>query len=391
MESVFEGRLVFEYYDEEKQKIRRKACMDKDRRCLGPYEEYYENGQLKFRATYAKPYEVGSELRTFTSDYERFVGEYVSYFENGQVEEKKFFDENGQVHGHAERHWFINSQYSFGQTTGWRSEYANYNHGQLEGDYEMYLEREKYGSYIGKDRDSLYIKCTYKDGKRHGNYEGYLTPVNKEIFERGQPWTRCSYDNDALDGDFISFDLQGNVLERCTMSQGKIHGLYKAMNDNSYGYFENGIPVGEHFVTYLNGAPMRKINYNQNGVLDGEYIKYNAYTKSIQEKIFYKDGKKEGLYQCFLEGKLVEEGFYKDDKQDGIWKRYSVDGQLIKMEAYQGNILVADLTESALKRQAEEEKKKIDQEKNRFEQEVSRCIATHGLNIKIDTNRQNEG
>ena len=61
------------------------------------------------------------------------------------------------------------------------------------------------------------------------------------------------------------------------------------------------------------------------------------------------------------------------------------------MEVYQDDILVADLTETALKQQEEEEKKKIEQEESRFEQEVAHFISTHRLNIKIDTNRQNKG
>ena len=391
-------KLVFEYHDKEKKQIRRRAVVD-DKGCyVGPYEEYYENGQLKVKATYANPQQINIEPSQITDDNGRFVGDYISYFENGKLEEKKHFDDNGQLHGYMEKHWHHRSYGGDGMTTGWRSEYATYNHGKLDGDYEYYLEREvsyeKY--YKEKDRDSLYSKCTYKNDLRHGKYEGYLPVVSKEYSDMSYNphgyWTRCTYDNGVLNGEYQSFELNGLMREQCTLVHGKIHGYYMAFNGGTHGHYKYGVPVGEHFSGRSYSHPYYKRNYNENGLLDGEQIDYSPYTAGeICERTYYKDGKKNGLSQIFRNGRLVAEGEYKDEKYEGVWTIYDDEGKVEKMKKYENGSLVADLTEDALKRQVQEEKDKRTREENRFEQEAARFVSKHKMNVSIEREHQNEG
>ncbi len=389
-------KLVFEYHDKEKKQIYKRAIINEDGKYIGPYEEYYENGQLSIKATYADPKQIDPSIGEITDNNGRFIGDYISYFENGKIKEKKHFDGNGQLDGYYERHWHEFG--GCGTTRGWRSEYATYNHGKLDGDYEFYLEREaRYESfYKDKDRDSLHHKTTYKNGETHGNYEGFLPMINKDIekmmfvYNPYGFWTRCSFENGLYHGDFVSFELDGTIQEQCTMAHGKINGLYTAIKHGIYGRYENGVPVGEHVFGYSYGKPLRKMNYNKNGVLDGVYIKYSFNSEQVEEEFYYQNGVRNGPYRSFKNNQLIEEGVYKNDLRDGIWIQYNKDGKIEKFEKYNQGELVEDLTQSAKENEKIEEKNKILWEEQRFAQEASRFVSKHHVRGEIENSHQHE-
>ncbi|MBR6412849.1 MAG: toxin-antitoxin system YwqK family antitoxin [Alphaproteobacteria bacterium] len=99
-----------EYYENGQLEIK---CIYKDGKIDGPYEEYYENGQLcikctyrdgEFRGLYEEYYENGQPRRRCTFKDGEFNGSYEEYYENGQLRRKGNF-KDGKVDGSYEEYY----------------------------------------------------------------------------------------------------------------------------------------------------------------------------------------------------------------------------------------------------------------------------------------------
>ena len=93
-----------------------------------------------------------------------------------------------------------------------------------------------------------------------------------------------------------------------TYRKGKLHGSYKT-------YYENGKIEAD-------------LHYNQDE-LYGLQIYYSYYDGGSFEKINYKNGVKDGVYEYYDENNnLVEKGTFRDGKMDGTWDVYYANGEL---------------------------------------------------------------
>ena len=189
----------------------------------GPYEEYYENGQLKAKGTirdgevegrWEEYYEDGQLMTRGTIRDGEPDGPYEHYDENGQLQAKgtikdgdregpwEEYDENGQLmtkrtyraggyDGPFERYdengqLQLKSTYKDGVVNGWTEEYyengrlktkGTYKDGYLDGPWEEYYENGR-----------LKTRGTYKDGNRTGGWEEY--------YENGQLRMKRTYNGE---------------------------------------------------------------------------------------------------------------------------------------------------------------------------------------------------
>ena len=138
----------------------------------GPYEEYYENGQLKTKGTirdgevegrWEEYYEDGQLMTKRTYKAGGYDGPYERYDENGQLQMKGTY-KDGVVDGWTEEYYENGRLKTKGTYTG----------GYLDGPWEEYYENGR-----------LMTKGTYKDGDRAGGWEEY--------YENGQLQMKRTY------------------------------------------------------------------------------------------------------------------------------------------------------------------------------------------------------
>ena len=135
----------------------------------GPYEYYYDNGQLESKTTYKN-----GELD----------GPVEEYHDNGQLESKTTY-KNGELDGPTEYYYFD------GQLEVKRT----YKDGKPDGPYEWYYRNGQ-----------LEVKRTYKDGELDGPFESYHE--NGEVRDKGT----------FQDGPFESYHDNGELWTK---------GIYK--------------------------------------------------------------------------------------------------------------------------------------------------------------------
>ena len=80
---------------------------------------------------------------------------------------------------------------------------------------------------------------------------------------------------------------------------------------------------GPYFEWYSNGK-----NKKQGHYLDEKQIILKEWNENGEE-VYWKDGKREGLWKRYYEnGQLSSEVNFKDGKRAGLWKEYDENGQL---------------------------------------------------------------
>jgi len=81
-------------------------------------------------------------------------------------------------------------------------------------------------------------------------------------------------------------------------------------------------------------------------------IPYSGWVKAehasgLEKLIYYKDGKKDGLYATWHEnGQKKEEGNYEDGKKDGLWIEYNEDGGWLSRYTYEEGQIVEGVSSS---------------------------------------------
>jgi antitoxin component YwqK of YwqJK toxin-antitoxin module len=178
----------------------------------GPYEEYYENGQLKTRGT-IRDGEV--------------EGRWEDYYEDGQLKTKGTM-KDGEPDGPYE-HYDENGRL---MTKGTMKD------GEVEGPWEEYDENGQLmtkrtyraGGYDGPserydENGQLQLKSTYKDGVVDGWTEEY--------YENGRLKTKATYKDGYPDGPWEEYYENGRLKTRGTYKDGDRTGGWEE-------YYENG-------------------------------------------------------------------------------------------------------------------------------------------------------
>ena len=150
----------------------------------GPYESYYENGQLEWKGTCVAGYADGPSEEYYENGQLRFMCTIVAGKKDGPTET---YHENGQL-----------------------KEKGTYAADKRDGPYEDYYENGQ-----------LKSKGTCVAGEVDGPFESY--------YENGQLWVKCTLvaGVDEFHGPYESYDDDGQVSERGTFNMGQRCGVWQ--------------------------------------------------------------------------------------------------------------------------------------------------------------------
>lgn len=153
----------------------------------------------------------------------------------------------------------------------------------------------------------LKIEVEMRNGKRHGNFTKY--------YINGRLETRCTYQNDLLEGVEECYHIKGYRTSVTNYLHGKKHGQYVLYYPNGeiveQGCFYEDLFDGEWFYYDDRGVLIGEGHYEKgSGVQKG----YNLNGNLIRE-IHYKDNKKNGEdIELDNEGDTIKITVYKDDR-----------------------------------------------------------------------------
>ena len=146
-----------------------------------------------------------------------------------------------------------------------------------------------------------------------------ITKHIKKFHENGQLYIDVNYIDDKLDGKYMEYDINGQLLVEKKYSMGNI------LHETIY----NGDMRKEISYYYYDGifnVPLREKNY-KNNLLNGPSIVYDKKGKFLTY-IEYKDDKEHGVYKEYCNGKLSIDCNYKNGKKEGKYNFYWDNGNL---------------------------------------------------------------
>ncbi len=209
----------------------------------GPYESYYENGQLREKSTYKDGKRVASEqydqnghlTKVIKSKNDQRISE--TYNPKRQLMSRTINSSNGCT---------IEEHYENGQIKG-KETYQN----------DQLIRSEEYFS-----NGKLKSVCTYKNEKKDGTLVEY--------HDNGQLSLSADYKNGELDGTCIKFNKIGEPISDFKYKNGKENGICIAyLSDGSqYTYnYKDGKQI-ENSKSHENNTklktPYNSNNYNRN-------------------------------------------------------------------------------------------------------------------------------
>ncbi|MBO2524266.1 MAG: hypothetical protein CW341_00985 [Bacteroidetes bacterium] len=163
----------------------------------------------------------------------------------------------------------------------------------------------------------LKIEVEMRNGKRHGNFTKY--------YINGRLETRCTYQNDLLEGVEECYHIKGYRTSVTNYLHGKKHGQYVL-------YYPNGEIVEQGFF-YEDLFDGEWLYYDDRGVLIGE----GHYDKGTGVQKGYN-----------LNGNLVRVVHYKDNQKNGDDIELNSEGDTVKITVYENDRIVSVNGEKAI-------------------------------------------
>ncbi len=315
----------------------------------GPWEFYYNNGQLKSKGV--------------LNDRENKDGEWIFYYRNGMLKEHSTYLDDS-----------LTGKCSFWFDNGNLSSECDYKDNKEEGEKTTYyfnglvrsIAQYKGGKKNGvakgyKATGLLSYIATYKDDMQDGP-ETFYQP-------NGKIQSESNYAADKADGPYKKYDEDGVLIMQGTYSQDKADGPWKEwysssklkneytyQNGNLEGvyteYFENGRIKSQ--TTYTKGKQEGKEQfYDEDGKL---YCETESENNRLRElKYFDKAGNEisntttrhgAGTLTFFdVYGNKTSEGYYnKDGQENGVTTSYFNDGKISSTANYINGELNGDKT-----------------------------------------------
>ncbi len=323
---------------------------------------------LRYTNNYTEPSYPSSTYSYYTVDLS--AGERIIEYRNGRDEfnvatpAKIAFKKNliyysfdpyeneiKETVGGAEGKLLLNGPYRFYDSDGVLRIAEHYRKGLKHGKSTVY---DTDGNVLSKEEYN-YGKLVYQ---KFADEDGIVFEVFGELF---QPGTRMNlYKNGALFKKIetirlnydkhTQYDLHTqNKLIEYSLLDDELHGTLRQYQSDGQtlaevANYKNGLRNGETRLYNLNGKVSEKFNYvddvkngpfeiyNENGTLSmkgslvnglphGQVINYNALGK-LDFIAGYDNGKKEGIYKAYDNGKLMVSGKHSNGEPDGRWDYY---------------------------------------------------------------------
>ncbi len=228
-----------------------------------------------------------------------------------------------------------------------------------------------------RDRKTPRVQGAYERGQRVGMWSWFDRSNNKEregeyrADKKVGPWfewlenkliSSSTYSNGRLDGEFVTFDKNGNELGRLAfkdgtgtmltfhanqqpaskqqMLRGALHGSYQELSVNGKilidGRYANHRKHGWWREYNEQGALLLEQHW-QRGKLDGVVKKYDA--GRLLSVANYKNGKASGEYVEYRNDKPSLAGQFANDRRTGTWTSYDSEGSVILVATYKDGVL----------------------------------------------------
>jgi antitoxin component YwqK of YwqJK toxin-antitoxin module len=271
----------------------------------GVFESYYENGQIKVKATYNNGtrnkhlfYESQSTL--FKESISK--GTWLSYFENGQLKAKGIFVDMIDIDNE-----------NFSSETLFDDSYLE--NLRKIGIWEYYHENGNLKSNINYDESNfvsffddgfLETRGKYKNSKKVDFWEHFHE--NENLQSKG------NYEDDRAEGYWEHFHENENLQSKGNYQSHMQDGYWEYYHENgqlqSKGNFDYNTQVGYWEYYYENGQLKSKGNY--------------------VEDTIYDESSKIGCWEYYHEnGQLESKGNYENDIKFGYWEYYNENGKSI--------------------------------------------------------------
>ena len=193
---------------------------------------------------------------------------------------------------------------------------GSYKNGQMYGLWRFYNKR-------GKLTSERYLQ----NGKGHGPYRSY--------YENGKLESKGSYKNGEMNGEIIAFEKTGRVESKTIYKYGKV--IQVVIYDKHGKISQKIIREGNKETSCskrLCGTGSLK-----NGKRDGLWFFYDE--GKLWQKGTYRNGLKHGLETTYrINGKIYFQGKYYKNKKNGEWKFYNLDGSYYASETYISGIRI---------------------------------------------------
>ncbi len=203
----------------------------------------------------------------------------------------------------------------------------------------------------------------YPSGKKQS--EGFLKQGKpdgywKNYYENGQLKSEGNRKNFELDSTWKFYSDSGNLSLEINYLNEKKNGLRKTFLKDEIieETFVDDVKNGPSYHLYSDGKVKEKSNFingREEGVAkeyspSGQIITLTEYRKGYvinTENINRsREGLKHGVWKDFYDNEQVKsEGTYSYGKRDGYFKEYDIKGNLIKLEKYVNDELIADAPE----------------------------------------------
>jgi antitoxin component YwqK of YwqJK toxin-antitoxin module len=175
--------------------------------------------------------------------------------------------------------------------------------------------------------------------------EKQAAPVDGELVPALPPAGELEpYDDGSDLVKVTAYGSDGSVVEQGNYLNGFREGIYTEFHPNGYvkstvGYI-HGKKEGQ-FITLDNRGQLLERSTYHNNELNGPYVKFNR--SRIKEKKEYVNGKVNGkVEKYYLNGKIMERSNYTDDMIDGVARWYDQEGKLTIEYVYKMGELVDD-------------------------------------------------
>lgn len=237
-------------------------------------KSFYKNGLLDGKSIrYSR--ERGEEDYVYTYK-DGLRQHYISYHPGGKIEEERFYDDKGYLHGE------MFTRDLAGNTTHEK----RYNHGKLEG-IQVSTDGNGYKTsqeYVGNRRQGKYIKL-YPNGNKceEGTYD----------------------DQDEKTGKWTAWNEDGSL--------------------KSEEHFVNNQPDGEKRIYYA-GEKLKSSEEFTAGKLHGKKTEYDETPHCISRELMYSAGKLHGEFKVYHDGVLWREGKYQNGEL--VYEKEYAEGKL---------------------------------------------------------------
>ena len=189
-------------------------------------------------------------------------GKDIAWFDNGRLQFTRDV-KNGHPYGFCE----------YADLHGMFLERTNYKNGLLSGLYEKFHKKNY-------EDDQLIIKCYYKKGLTHGQYEHF--------YSDGTPFIKCHYIKNKKNGQYEKFYKGDKIKIRTQFIDNTLDGVFETFylekcTHRIKAHFIKGKLDGMCEFWSANGIQIAKIEF-KNGFLNGIYEIFDLYGSLIITK-----------------------------------------------------------------------------------------------------------